>query len=66
MATSKIDGAHGIPRDIETFTNTIQQLLHDIGKKIIGNGIKPQPTKRHACRLIQHVNRKEEESEGHK
>ena len=37
VATSEIDGAHGLPRDIETFTNELQQVLHDVGKIIIGN-----------------------------
>ena len=27
----EIDGAPGLPRDIQTFTDDIQQLLHDIG-----------------------------------
>ena len=32
MATSEIDGAHGVPRDIETFTNNLKQVVHGIGK----------------------------------
>ena len=41
VATSEIDGAHGLPRDIQTFTNGLQQVLHDVGGRSIGNGIKP-------------------------
>ena len=29
--TSEIYGAHGIPIDIQTFTDEIQQVLHDVG-----------------------------------
>ena len=31
METSEIYGAHGIPIDIHTFTDEIQQVLHDVG-----------------------------------
>ena len=53
-----MDGAHGLPGDIETFTNELQQVLYDVGKQIIGNGIKPQPAQRYSCRLVQRVNKK--------
>ena len=42
METSEIDGAHGIPIDIQTFTDDLQQVLHDVGGQIIGNVIKPE------------------------
>ena len=32
VETSEIDGAYGFPRDIVSFTNEIQQFLHDIYK----------------------------------
>ena len=57
VATSEIEGTHGIPRDIATFTNELQQVLHDVGKQRIDNGIKPQPAQRYAHRVIQRVNR---------
>ena len=41
METSEIYGAHGIPIYIQTFTDELQQVLHDVGGRIIGNGIKP-------------------------
>ena len=52
MVASEIDGY------IYTFTNKLQQVIHDVGKKIIGNGIKPQSSPRYARRLIWCVNRK--------
>ena len=63
METSEIDGAHGIPIDIQTFTDELQQVLHDVGEQIIGNVIKPESEKSYARRLIQHVNINEEGSE---
>ena len=32
MATLEIEGERGLPRYIVTFTNQLQQVLHDIGK----------------------------------
>ena len=66
MATSEIDGAHGLPRDIVAFTNELQQVLHDVGKLIIGNVIKPQSAQRYTHILIQCVDREEEEAERQK
>ena len=62
VATSEIDGAHGLPRDIVTFTKELQQVLHDVGQQIIGNSIKPESAQRYSCIVIQRLNRKEEES----
>ena len=59
VATPYIDGAYGLPRDIQTYTNEIQQVLHGVGGQSIGNGIKPSSAQRYACRLIQRLNRKE-------
>ena len=63
MAASEIDGAHGLPRDIETLTNKLQKVLHENSKQIIGNRIKPQSAQRYAHKLIQRVNREDEEAE---
>ena len=63
MATSEIYGSHGLPRDINTFTDELQQVLHDEGGKIIGNGIKQAPEKIYSHILIQIVNRNEEGAE---
>ena len=64
MATSEIDGAHGLPRDIQTSTDELQQVIHGVGGQIISNGIKPESAQRYACILIQRVNRNEEGAEG--
>ena len=45
METSEIYGAHGIPIDIQTFTDELQEVLHDVGEQIIGNVIKPESEK---------------------
>ena len=55
MTTSEIDGAHGLPIDISTFTNKLQKVLHDIGQQIIGNEIKPESAQRYDHRVIQLV-----------
>ena len=63
MATSEIDGSYGLPRYVHTFTDKLQQILHDVGGKIIDNVIKPASSQRYACRLIQPANKNEEGSE---
>ena len=63
VATSEIYGAHVIPRDIHTFTDELQQVLHDVGVWIVINDIKPLSAQRYACRLIQRVNINKEISE---
>ena len=66
MSTSEIDGAQRLQRNIQTFTGELQQVLHDVGGRIIGNGIKPSSAQRYACILIQRVNRNVKGSEGQK
>ena len=63
---SEIYGAHGIPIDIHTFTEELQQVLHDVGGRIIRNGIKPESAQRYARILIQRVNRDKGLSDIHK
>ena len=60
VTTSKIDGAHGLPRYISTFTNKLQQFLHEVGQRIISNVIKSESAQRYACRVIHRVDRKKE------
>ena len=55
--TSEIDGAHVLPRDISSFTNEIQQLLHDVGKLRTVNIIQPKYEQSYSCKVIQYVNR---------
>ena len=66
MATPEIDGSRGLPRDIVRLTNELEQVLRDVGKQSIGNGIQPKYAQRYVCIVIQHVNREEEEAEGQK
>ena len=51
---------------MSTFPNELQQVLHDVGKRRTGNGIKPKSAQRYFHRVIQRVNREEEEAEGQK
>ena len=41
VAISEIDGSLVLLRDIYTFTNELQQLIHDVGQRIISNASKP-------------------------
>ena len=66
MEKIEIDGAQGLPRDIHTFTDELQQVLHAIGGKIVGNCIKPPSSQMYARRLNQRVNINEEGAEGQK
>ena len=54
VATSGIDGAHGIPRDATSLTNELQQVIHGVGK--------PGPVKKlyrvlHKCMPTESLNR---------
>ena len=66
MATLEIDGAQGLPRDIQIFTEELQQVIHDVGGRIVVNCIKPSPAKMYSRGLIQCVNINEEGAEGKK
>ena len=61
MATLEIYGAYGLPIDIVSLTNEMQQVIHDLGKIITGNGIQPKSSQRHAYIVIEWVNIEEEE-----
>ena len=41
-------------------------MLHEIGRKFVGNVIKPASAQRYACTLIQILNINEEVTEGQK
>ena len=36
-----MDGAHGLPKDAIGLANELQQVLHGVGTKSVGNEIKP-------------------------
>ena len=40
VATSEIDESHVIPRYIHTFTDKLQQVIHEVSVQIIGNSTK--------------------------
>ena len=62
MVTSEIDWVNELSKDIQTFTNELQQVLHGLGGQIFGNCIKPSSAQRYSDRLMQCVN--EERAEG--
>ena len=45
VAASEIDGAQGLPRYIQTFTDKLQQVIHGVGGRSIGNDIKTSSSK---------------------
>ena len=60
MVTSEIDGEKGLQIDTTSFANELQQVIHDVGKQIISDGIQPKSAQRYERRIIQRVNREEE------
>ena len=62
----RIYGAHVIPRDIQTFTDKLDQVLYDVGGKIVVNGIKLLSAQNQEPRLDQRVNRNKKGAEGQK
>ena len=64
MATLEIDGSHGLPRYSISLSNYQQQVIHDVGKRTIGNEIKHYSARRYACRAIQHINIEDGNTEG--
>ena len=53
VATSEIDGTHGLPRDILSLTNELQKLIHELGKRSIDNGIQPKSAQIYVHRVIE-------------
>ena len=47
-------------------TNELQQVLHNVGKQNISNGIQYKYTQGYSRRIIQRVNKEEEEAEQQK
>ena len=39
MATTEIEGAHGLPGDTTTISNELQQVLHGVGRRDAQNAI---------------------------
>ena len=59
MATSEIDGEHGIPRYVMGLSNESHQVLHGVGKRRISKSIKHSYTQRYARRVIKRLNKEE-------
>ena len=66
VATSEINGAHGLPIYVQNFTGKLQQVLYNVGQQIIGNRIKPASEQRYYHRSFHCVNINEEGEEGKK
>ena len=66
MATTEIEGAHGLPRDTSTISDELQQVLHGVGRRDANKTSTPPSALRYAHRVIARVNKEEENAEGHK
>ena len=66
MATTEIEGAHSLPRDISTISDELQQVLYGVGRRDANKTITPESTLRYAHRVISRVNREEDNAEGQK
>ena len=58
VATTEIEGAHGLPRDTTTFSDELQQVLHGVGHRDVTKTITPYTALRYAHRVIACVNKK--------
>ena len=59
MATTEIEGAHGLPRDTTNISDEIQQVLHGVGPRDANKTITPSSALRYARRVIARVNKEE-------
>ena len=64
MAKTEIEGAHGLPRDTTTICNELQKVLHGVGCPDVAITITPDSAIRYARRVIECVNKEEENAEG--
>ena len=60
MATTEIEGAHGLPSDTCTISDELQQVLYGVGRQDANNIITPESTRRYARRVIARVNKEED------
>ena len=49
FTTEEMEGVYGIPRDIISIKNELQQVLHLVGKLRIVDGIKQNYTYKYSC-----------------
>ena len=66
MASTETEGEHGIPRDDNTISDELQQVLHGVGFRYSNKTIKSRSALRYSRRVIVRVNREEENAEGQK
>ena len=64
MATTEIEGAHGLPRDTNAISNELQQVIHCMGCRYENKTIKTNYSLRYSHRVIARVNKEEENVEG--
>ena len=63
MATTKIEGAHGLQKDTTTISDELQQVLHGMGHRGVAKTITPDSALRYARRVIARVNKEEYNAE---
>ena len=61
VATTEIEGAHGLPMDTTTISDEIQQVLHGVGRQDANKTITQDSALRYARRVIGCVNKEEED-----
>ena len=66
MATSEIDGVHGIPIDTTSLANYLKQVLHGVGGRRNGNIVKYKSSQRYAHRFFEQANNEEGKEEKQK
>ena len=57
VATTEIEGAHGLPRDDTTISDELQQVLHDVGRRDARKTITLESALRYTIRVIVSVNK---------
>ena len=57
MATKEIEGAYGLPRDTNTISDELQQVLHNVGRRDVAKTITLDSALRYARRVIARVNK---------
>ena len=64
LATTEIEVAHGLLRDTNTISDELQQVLSDMGRQDVNNSIKTRSKLWYARRVIDCLNKEEEDAEG--
>ena len=60
VATTEIEGVHGLPRYTTTISEELQQVLHGVGRRDVAKTITLDSVLRYARRVIARVNKEEE------